>query len=97
MCATGTSFGGKGTVSTAVKAAACNAVRQWEQKKAAASTDFLDDKITSLSKEGSWDRVYAEIRKKQRSEGTEIPDVLMMSDEMYFTHVLNEEFDIGEV
>jgi hypothetical protein len=83
-CATGKAFGGKVTVSKAVQAAACTAVAQWEKKKAEASLE-LDKHVLQLSEETAGIELW---KAKMRTEYTEkeltIPDVLYMSDEMYF-------------
>ncbi len=100
-CTTGKAFGGRVQVSKAVQAAACTAVAQWERKKAAASTDMVDDKIIELSADDTQSLAYANavIRKQWRSQGNDIVDLIALSDEEYFVHVLDEEyevFDLGE-
>lgn len=92
-CATGRAFGGKVQVSQAVQTAACNAVRQWEQMKAEASI-ALDDKILELSVEDfpfsdEWHKAW--LRKDYRSKDMEIPDLICMSDELYFGFIESED------
>ncbi len=97
-CSTGKAFGGRVSVSKAVQAAACNAVAQWEKKKAAASDDLIDDKIIELAGDNTQSLAYANavIRKQWRAADNEIVDLLALSDEEYFVHVLGEEYDLGE-
>lgn len=95
-CATGKAFGGRVSVSAAVQSAACTAVAQWEKKKAAASDDAIDDAILSLSDEESESYWLAGIRKRRRAKGIELGTALNLSDEDYFKHVLNEEWDFVE-
>lgn len=89
-CATGRAFGGKVKVSSAVQKAACNAVKQWEAKKAAASVEF-DEFLLQLSseefKEEQWE---ARIRKQFRAQG-EVPDLINMSDELYLRFLESED------
>lgn len=97
MCGSGTAFGGKAKVSKAVQTAACNAVAQWEKKKASASTVMVDDKILELTQDKlSVEYGNAVVRKKWREEGREIVDVIALSDEEMFAHVFEEEYDVVE-
>jgi hypothetical protein len=82
-CATGQAFGGKVKVSAAVQKAACNAVKQWEAKKAKASIEF-DKHLLELSseefREAQWE---ARVRNSFREAGTDLPDLINMSDNLY--------------
>jgi hypothetical protein len=89
-CSTGKAFGGKVSVSKAVQAAACNAVRQWEQKKLKASED-IDAMLLELaqgveeSDNFEWVKA-AKLRCTLRDEGVEekdIPKTLRLSDDLF--------------
>jgi hypothetical protein len=99
VCVSGMAFGGKVKVSKAVQAAACKAVAEWKAKKAKASDDTIDDAILELAKEDTLSLEYlnAGLRKDYRSRGIEIPEVICLSDEEYFTHVVEEPFQLSEV
>jgi hypothetical protein len=89
-CATGKAFGGRVQVSKAVQAAACNAVRQWEQKKVAASVDIdalLLELAQGVDESDNFEWVKAaKLRCTLRDEGVEekdIPKKLRLSDELF--------------
>lgn len=98
-CATGKAFGGKVSVSKAVQAAACNAVRQWESKKAAASED-IDKALLELNATFDIEAVpewfkHLTLRAQLRGAGVEeIPKAIALSDELFM--LVHYELDLSE-
>ncbi len=93
-CTTGTAFGGKVKVSSAVQRAACKAVAEWNAKKSKKAAMEFDEYLLELSseddsiREAQWE---ARMRKSFRDAG-EVPDLIEMSDELYFRFIESEDY-----